>query len=127
MNIQKEAKSQNIPLKIGIHQGEMVMVGADVLGDAVNIASRLKESAEQGCISISGAVYRDVKNKSGISTELIGEKSLKNVDEPVKVHSVFYKQQKQPALSNQQPATTSKTNRSTYYFVISTLPFSQIA
>ena len=47
MDIQKEAKSQNIPLKIGIHQGEMVMVGADVLGDAVNVASRLQESAEE--------------------------------------------------------------------------------
>ena len=81
MEIQKEAKSQNIPLKIGIHQGEMVMVGADVLGDGVNVASRLQESAEEGCISISGAVYRDVKNKAGITAEYLEDKTFKNVDE----------------------------------------------
>ncbi|MFC2124725.1 tetratricopeptide repeat protein [Bacteroidota bacterium] len=88
MDIQKEARSQKIPLKIGIHQGEMVMVGTDVLGDAVNVASRLQESAEEGCISISGAVFSDVKNKSGIEAEFIGEKALKNVEEPVKVYRV---------------------------------------
>ncbi|MFC2124598.1 adenylate/guanylate cyclase domain-containing protein [Bacteroidota bacterium] len=53
MDIQKESKSQNIPLKIGIHQGEMVMVGADVLGDGVNVASRLQEISAEGCITIS--------------------------------------------------------------------------
>ena len=59
--------------------------GGDVLGDGVNVASRLQESAEEGCISISGAVYRDVKNKAGITTEFIGEKTFKNVDEPVRL------------------------------------------
>ena len=88
MDIQNEAKSQNIPLKIGIHQGEMVMAGGDVLGDGVNVASRLQESAEEGCISISGAVYRDVKNKAGITAEYLEDKSFKNVDEPVKVYKV---------------------------------------
>ena len=41
IDIQREAKIQNIPLKIGIHQGEMVLVGADILGDGVNVASIL--------------------------------------------------------------------------------------
>ncbi len=88
IDIQREAKIQNIPLKIGIHQGEMVLVGADILGDGVNVASRLQESAEEGCISISGAVYRDVKNKAGIEVEYLEDKTFKNVDEPVKVYKV---------------------------------------
>jgi len=45
MEIQKEAKSLKIPLKIGIHEGEMVMAGDDVLGDGVNVASRLQEAS----------------------------------------------------------------------------------
>jgi len=107
-DIQNEAKNQNIPLKIGIHQGEMVLVGADVLGDAVNVASRLQESAEEGCISISGAVYRDVKNKAGIETEFIRDEVLKNVDDPIKVYKVHCKEEestptiKQPARKNNQ-------------------------
>jgi adenylate cyclase len=114
MDIQKEAKSQEIPLKIGIHQGEMVFVGSDVLGDGVNVASRLQESAEEGFIYISGAVYRDVKNKTGISTEYVEEKTFKNVDEPIKVYTVYCEEQEQPAPSTLHPAPV-KPKRSYYY------------
>ena len=89
IDIQKEAKEQNIPLTIGIHEGEMVFAGADVLGDGVNVASRLQEISKEGCITISGKVYSDIKNKEGINTNLIGDKKLKNVDDPVKVYEVL--------------------------------------
>ncbi len=92
MEIQKACREQDIPLKIGIHEGEMVFAGSDVLGDAVNIASRLQESAEGGCITISGSVYRDIKNKAGIRTEFMEERSYKNVDEPIRVYKVLDEQ-----------------------------------
>jgi len=95
IEIQKEAKDQNIPLKIGVHQGEMVMAGSDVLGDGVNVASRLQEASEEGCITISGKVYSDIKNKADIATNFIGDKTLKGVDEPVKVYSVLCEEQEQ--------------------------------
>ncbi len=87
--IQKACKEQDIPLKIGIHEGEMVFAGSDVLGDGVNIASRLQEDAEEGCIVISGKVYSDIKNKAGIHAKFIGDKKLKNVEDPVKVYEVL--------------------------------------
>lgn len=93
IEIQKKCKTKNIPLKIGIHEGEMVFAGADVLGDGVNIASRLQESAEDGCILISGKVYSEVKNRTDIHTTFIEEKTLKNVDEPIKVYNVNYEDQ----------------------------------
>ncbi|MCK5467578.1 MAG: tetratricopeptide repeat protein, partial [Cyclobacteriaceae bacterium] len=71
-----------------IHEGEMVFEGNDVLGDGVNIASRLQDDTQDGCITISASVYRDIKNKSDIKTEFIGEKSFKNVDELIKVYKV---------------------------------------
>src|SRR3990172_8753780 len=76
IEIQKTCKEHKITLKIGIHEGEMVFSGADVLGDGVNIASRLQQSAEEGCVVISGSVYRDIKNKPGIHTEFVEEKSF---------------------------------------------------
>jgi class 3 adenylate cyclase/TolB-like protein/tetratricopeptide (TPR) repeat protein len=88
IEIQQEAKSENIKLRIGIHEGEMVFAGTDVLGDGVNVASRLEELAEEGCINISGAVYKDIKNKAGIVAEFVEDKELKNVDEPIKVYRV---------------------------------------
>jgi adenylate cyclase len=87
--IQQACKKQDIPLKIGIHEGEMVFAGDDVYGDGVNIASRLQEIAEEGCIAISEKVYSDIKNKAGINTRLIGNKKLKNVNEPIKVYEVI--------------------------------------
>jgi adenylate cyclase len=63
IEIQKTGIDQDIPLKIGIHEGEVVFEGSDVIGDGVNIASRLQEIAEKGSIYISGAVYGNVKNK----------------------------------------------------------------
>ncbi len=88
IEIQTESKRQEIPLKIGIHEGDMVFAGDDVLGDGVNIASRLEAITETGAITISEAIYRNIKNKPGIYTTFLEEKLLKNVDEPVKVYQV---------------------------------------
>jgi TolB-like protein/class 3 adenylate cyclase len=90
IEIQKKSIEENIPLKIGIHEGDIVTEGDDVLGDAVNIASRLQEATQKGCITISETVYRNVKNKADIQAGFIGEKSLKNVDYPVKTYQVGY-------------------------------------
>jgi len=89
IEIQKKCKEQDIPLKIGIHEGELVFEGADVLGDAVNVASRLESDTKEGCIYISGSVYRDIKNRSDIHTKYVKEKTFKNVDEPIKVYEVL--------------------------------------
>ena len=113
MDIQREAKSLKIPLKIGIHEGEMVFAGADVLGDGVNIASRLQELSQEGCITISGTVQKDIKNKADINTKFIGDKKLKNVDEPVKVYKV-YCEVEEPEPSVEQP---TKRNKLLYYII----------
>ncbi len=38
-------KKAEIPLRIGIHLGEVVFEDNDVFGDGVNVASRLQELA----------------------------------------------------------------------------------
>ncbi len=88
IEIQIASKEKNIPLRIGIHQGEVVFEESDVFGDGVNLASRLQASAEVGSISITGSVYRDVKNKKDIHTQFVEEKYFKNVDESVKIYNV---------------------------------------
>jgi class 3 adenylate cyclase len=93
-------KKADILLRIGIHSGEVVFEDSDVFGDGVNVASRLQESAEEGCISISEAVYKDIKNKAGIYTKFVEEKTFKNVDEPVKVYKV---QSEEDSKEDQKP------------------------
>jgi class 3 adenylate cyclase/tetratricopeptide (TPR) repeat protein len=88
IKIQTACKEENIRLRIGIHEGEVVFEGGDVLGDGVNIASRLQEATDPGCISISGAVYNNVKNKPEIEAEFVKETTFKNIEEPIKVYKV---------------------------------------
>ena len=88
IDLQKECKKQDISLKIGIHEGEMVFEGADVFGDGVKIASHLQESTKESGIIISESVHRDVKNNKHIKTQFIKERSFKNIDDPLKVYLV---------------------------------------
>jgi len=117
--IQIQAKKENIELRIGIHTGEVVFEGNDVLGDGVNVASRLEELAEKGCIYISGSVYKDIKNKEGIKAEFVEEKVLKNVDEPVRIYRVECEDIAiEPLLKEKQKATSKKV---LYYFLAGVL------
>ena len=100
IEIQKACKAHEIPLKIGIHEGEMVFEGNDVLGDGVNIASGIQDDTRDGCILISGSVYRDIKNKADIQTEFIGEKVFKNVDDLIKIYEVIYDEVTVKKISN---------------------------
>ena len=107
--IQNAAKEQKILLRIGIHEGEVVFEGGDVLGDGVNVASRLEELAEEGSINISGAVYKDIKNKSGIEVEFVEEKHLKNVEDPIKIYRVNYTENIEKAHEG-RPSIVNKKN-----------------
>jgi TolB-like protein/Tfp pilus assembly protein PilF len=97
-------------LKIGIHEGEMVFAGSDIIGDSVNIASRLQEEAQEGCINISASVYRDIKNKADIKTKFLEEKTFKNVDEPIKIYKVIcedYEKEDKTEMSNKKDSQSS--------------------
>jgi TolB-like protein/Flp pilus assembly protein TadD len=89
IEIQKACRSADIPLKIGIHEGEVVFEGIDVLGDNVNIASRLQDNTQKGNINISDSVYRNIRNKADIRAVFIDETRFKNVKEPVKVYRIL--------------------------------------
>ena len=54
-SIQKACQEINIPLRIGIHLGEVIFEKKDVIGDGVNIASRIQGTTDTGGIVVSKA------------------------------------------------------------------------
>lgn len=90
VKIQEDCNTANkFQLRIGIHQGEVVVEDADIFGDAVNIAARIQSAARAGAIYISESVQNNVSNKNHIQTKFVKEEILKNVKEPVRMYEVL--------------------------------------
>jgi len=81
-------EAEHIVLRIGVHQGEVLTQGADLMGDGVNIAARLEPLALAGGICVSNRVREDAGGKLELDFEDIGEVALKNIGRPVRVHRV---------------------------------------
>ncbi len=77
-----------IELRIGINLGDVIVDGDDIYGDGVNIAARLEAVSEPGKICISAMVREGVRGKLDITFEDLGEQSLKNITEPVRVYGI---------------------------------------
>jgi adenylate cyclase len=78
-----------VPVRIGIHMGDVLLQNGNVFGDVVNIASRIQALAPAGGIYITDTVSLNIANKTGLESVFITEKSLKNVKEPVKIFEVL--------------------------------------
>src|SRR5262245_11302273 len=85
----QEANSQGrLPLRIGIHVGDVVVQGDDLMGDGVNVAARVEGIAEPGGIAITRAVHEQVRDKLDLGFMDKGEIELKNIQRPVQVFVV---------------------------------------
>ena len=85
---QAAAQESIIPLRIGVHIGDIVQEDDGLLGDGVNLASRIEALAAPGGIAVSAKVFDEIKNHSSISTLPLGSFRLKNVSYPVTVYAI---------------------------------------
>lgn len=79
-----------VPLRIGIHAGDVLVDSQNVVGDAVNIASRIESFAVSGSVLVSAAVHDHVRNQPGIGFVTLGQFRLKNVGRPIEVFAVAH-------------------------------------
>ncbi len=77
-----------VPLRIGIHLGDIVFADNEVYGDGVNLAARVESLGLPGCILLSDKLNFSVKNHSSISTQSLGHFEFKNIKDPVEVFAV---------------------------------------
>ena len=72
--------------RMGIHMGDVRVEGGRIYGDGVNIAARLEALADAGGICISSTVHDQVRHRISVDFEDLGEKSVKNIPDPVRVY-----------------------------------------
>jgi adenylate cyclase len=105
--------------RIGIHIGDVLVEGDDILGDGVNIAARLEGIGEPGCICISEDAYHQVRGKVEAEFADIGEQSLKNIARPLRVYGVDPSSAPIPAPANALPLPDKRS--------IAVLPFANMS
>ena len=81
-----EAPGSEIRMRFGLHLADVIESGSDVIGDGVNVAARIEQSAEPGAIEISGTLFEQVRRNCPFSFEPLGERKFKNISEPVAVY-----------------------------------------
>jgi adenylate cyclase len=86
-NISQSAASR-VRLRVGVHLGDVEEAEGDILGDAVNVASRIEPLAEDGGVCLTRQVYDSVRDKVELSFASLGHRALKNVSFPVEVYRI---------------------------------------
>ena len=79
-----------LPFRIGVHLGDVMIDGDDLLGEGVNLAARLQSMAEPGGILISQQVYDQVHAKLSVEFDYLGEKRPKNYSADVPVYCISH-------------------------------------
>jgi len=97
VEIQRQLRKENerliedkrLEFRIGVNIGDIVQDEGRIYGDGVNVASRIEGLADPGGVCISRSAYNQIKKKVGFDYAYLGEQSLKNIDDTVKVYKVL--------------------------------------
>jgi adenylate cyclase len=127
VEIQQELKDRNADLpenrrmvfRIGINLGDVIEDGDRIYGDGINIAARVEGLAEAGGICITGIVYDSIKGKLDLTYESLGEHTVKNITEPVRVYRVQMDQEPLVVVTSEESGAFSLTDKPS----IAVLPF----
>jgi len=93
MNCAKEVQrifqlAPPVPVRIGLHSGDVMFKDNNVFGDSVNIASRIESLGVAGAVLFSKRIKRDIANQTAFKTQLLGEFEFKNVNKTMEVFAL---------------------------------------
>ncbi|NIN01574.1 MAG: adenylate/guanylate cyclase domain-containing protein, partial [candidate division Zixibacteria bacterium] len=83
------SKSRRMEFRIGINLGDIIQEGERIYGDGVNVAARIESLADPGGVCISESVRTAVGTNLPLGYDFIGEHSVKNITQPIRVYRVL--------------------------------------
>ncbi len=89
VEIQIASNKSSIPVRIGIHLGDIIIKEGNIFGDAVNVASRIQTVGIPGSIVVSKKIADELRNHSEIETHRIGKYNFKNIKEAQEVFAIM--------------------------------------
>ena len=110
-------EASRVQVRVGIHVGDVVHSGGDVLGDAVNVASRVEPEATPGGICVTRQVADQVEGKVKWRLAPMGTRELRNVPNPVELFAVL----SEAPVTSRAPLGDTQRNR------VAILPFSNLS
>jgi adenylate cyclase len=121
-------QDRRIEFRIGIHLGDVVEESdGDLMGDGVNIASRLEGVAAPGAICLSEDAYRQVKARLDLSVSDLGSTQLKNIAEPIRVYSLRVGTAEAKATATSESVTSRPATAPPPKLSIAVLPFANMS
>jgi adenylate cyclase len=84
----RRTAGEPMQFRIGLHVGDVMVDGDNLLGDGVNITARLEALAEPGAIYVSAVVRDQVGNKLPIAFDNLGDHQVKNIAQAIRVYRV---------------------------------------
>ena len=128
IELQKAYTSEpKIPIRIGIHVGDIIHTSHDIIGDAVNVASRIESAGISGCILISDKVRDQLRGHKHIQVKFLDAYDFKNVDTAIPLYAVSNKGLEIPQPDEvkgklkQLPDVTRSPRKSKFRLLISSL------
>ena len=81
-----ERRGRPMQIRVGIHLGDVEVANGDILGDAVNIAARIEETADAGAVHVSKQVFDQIHSKVSFRFEKLEPRTLKGIRDPIEVY-----------------------------------------
>ncbi|MCB0571594.1 MAG: hypothetical protein KDC66_17610 [Phaeodactylibacter sp.] len=94
---EKLIEDPTVPVRIGLHAGDVLLDGNHVFGESINVASRIESFSVPGAVLFSEKVYDDLKNQPTINSRALGLFRLKNIKKEVKLYALEHPALKMPA------------------------------
>src|SRR5215203_3300433 len=81
-------EERRMRFRIGVHVGDVMVRGADLLGDGVNVAARLQTLAAPGGVCLSGEAHQYARKVLPLGYEDLGHQSVRNIEEPIRAYKI---------------------------------------